>query len=112
MQQEIRDTLQIGFIEESYSYYCTPWIVVKKKGNSLRLCIDFRHLNSVIKVDPVPMLNADGFLSQVAEAKFFSKLDLTKVYYQTPTEDRSKQYAAFATPEGLYHFKEIPFWHF
>lgn len=40
VQQEIRDMLQIIVIGESDSYFCSLLIVVKKKDNSLHLCID------------------------------------------------------------------------
>lgn len=54
----------------------------KKKDNLLHLCIDYRHLNSVTKVDPVHLPNADDLLSPVTEFKFFSKLNLSKEYCQ------------------------------
>lgn len=66
-------------------------------------------LNSFAKVDPVPMLKADDLLSQVPEARFFSKLDLTKEYNQAQKEQASKLSTAFATSEGLYQFKVLPF---
>lgn len=71
----------------------------------LHVGIDCRILNSIAKVNPLPMPNAEDLLHQVAEARFFSKLDLTKGYYQAPMEESSKPFTAFATSHRLYQFK-------
>lgn len=55
------------------------------------------------------MPNPEDLLSQVAETRFFCKLDLTKGYYQITMEENSKQFAAFTTSEGLYQFRILPF---
>ncbi|BFZ17096.1 hypothetical protein BsWGS_20136 [Bradybaena similaris] len=109
VEEEIKEMLKMDIIEESDSEYCSPLIVVRKKDESLRLCIDFRRLNSITRVDPVPMPNTEDLLSRVADAKFFTKLDLTKGYYQVPMSKESRKYTAFATSDGLYHFKALPF---
>ena len=48
-------------------------------------------------------------MAQVATSKFFTKLDLTKGYWQIPIFDTDKEKTAFVTSEGLYHFTVLPF---
>ena len=39
---EVRSMIALGIIERSESPYCSPVIIVKKKDNTNRFCIDFR----------------------------------------------------------------------
>lgn len=84
--------------------------MIKENDYSLHICIDYRLLKSVSKiVYPVLTPNADDLLSQMAETKFFSKFDLTKGNYQFHMKVNSKQYTAFATSDGLLHFRMLSF---
>ena len=51
MKEEIKKLLELNFIEPSVSPFRSPIVLVKKKDGSLRLCIDFRKLNSVTILD-------------------------------------------------------------
>ena len=53
-------------------------VPVKKRDGSIRLCIDFRKVNSVTVPDPSNMPLIEEMLDQVGEAVYLSKLDLTK----------------------------------
>jgi hypothetical protein len=49
-----------GFIQMSYSKYGSPVLFVPKKDSEeLRLCVDFRNLNSVTVKDryPIPLIS-------------------------------------------------------
>ncbi len=46
VRKHLQDLLAAGNIQESESPFASPIVVVKKKDNSVRLCIDFRKLNS------------------------------------------------------------------
>ena len=45
----------------------------------------------------------------MGNAKFVSKLDLLKGYWQVPLTTRAKEISAFAIPDGLYQYKVMPF---
>lgn len=100
VEKEIQEIIQLQIIEEADSDYLFPLVVVKKRDNSLRLCIDFMRLNCLTEIDPVPMPNVSDLLSQFAEVTFYSKLDLTKGFYEIPIHKDSKHLTAFATSEG------------
>ena len=51
VQQEIKEMLEGGIIEPSASEWCSPMVIVKKKDGALRICVDYRKLNSVSQVD-------------------------------------------------------------
>jgi hypothetical protein len=44
---QLQDLLDKGFIHPSASPWSYPALFVKKKDNSLRLCVDYRPLNAV-----------------------------------------------------------------
>ena len=49
--------LDIGVVEPSSSPYSTPLIVVRKKYNTNRYCLDFRKINKQTVFDAEPMPN-------------------------------------------------------
>ena len=55
------------------------------------------------------MPRVDDLLDQVADAKWLSKLDLRKGFYQVPMGEPSQMKTAFLTPWGKYSFKRMPF---
>lgn len=71
-----------GVIRPSKSPYASPVVVVTKKDGSLRLCIDYRKLNSCSTRDAFPLPRIEEALEALGQAKFFSTLDLTSGYWQ------------------------------
>lgn len=103
LRQEIEAMLELGVIEPSTSEWSSPVVIVFKKDGSLRICIDFRKLNSISEFDAYPMPRIDD-LSQVHHHS-----DLCKGYWQVPLETSSRPYTAFRTPAGLFQFTVMPF---
>lgn len=78
VKDEVRKLLDGGMIEPSTSPWSSPMVPVKKPDGSIRLCIDFRKLNSVTVPDPYCMPMVDDLLDQVGDCEYLSKIDLTK----------------------------------
>ncbi len=83
-----------GVIRESESPFCLP-IVVQKKDGSVRLCIDFRKLNSPTIKDAYTLPNLEEVLSVLAGSKWFSVLDLKSGFYQIEMDEADKRKTAF-----------------
>ena len=92
LRKDITDMIKMGVIRESSSPYASPVVVVKKKDNKNRVCVDYRKLNKLTVFDPEPMPTAEHLFHKLSGDKFFSKTDLSNGYWQIaiPEEDISK----------------------
>ena len=51
----------------------------------------------------------DDCIDNIGQAKYVTKFDLLKGFWQIPLTDRAKEISAFVTPDGLYQYKVMPF---
>ena len=109
IKEAVRELLEAKIIEPSASPWTSPMVPVKKSDGSIRLCIDFRKVNSVTVPDPYDMPLIEDLLDQVGEAVYLSKLDLTKGFYQIPLEAHDRDKTSFCTPWGKFRFTRMPF---
>ena len=109
VKDEISEMEAAGIIEKSTSPYCSPMVVVKKKEGGIRICGDYRRINAVTRLDAEPMADPQTIFATLANSRIFSKIDLTKGFFQVPLTEESKKVTAFSTPGGLYQYKALPF---
>jgi len=109
LKKDIDDMLKMGVIRESNSPYASPVVVVKKKDGSNRVCVDYRKLNKLTVFDPEPMPAAVDLFQKLNGDKFFSKIDLSKGYWQVTIPERDISKRAFVIPDGSYEFLKMPF---
>ena len=109
LQDEVKYLLENDFIEPSQSNYSSPCILVPKSNGTYRMCTDYRKVNSVTKTDSFPIPRIDDCIDKVGNSKYVTKFDLLKGFWQVPLTDRAKEVSAFATPNGLYQYKVMPF---
>ena len=103
--------LEADIIEESDSPWGSPVVLVRKKNNTHRLCVDMRKLNSVTKPVFFPLPLLEDVFQTVAEnkASIFSVIDMTSGFWQIKLDDSSKPKTGFVTHRGNYQFKRMPF---
>jgi hypothetical protein len=106
---QLQDLLDKGFIRPSASPWGCPGLFMKKKDNSLRLCVDYRPLNAVTIKNKYPLPRIDILFDQLARAKVFSKIDLRSVYHQIKIRPSDISKTAFSTRYGLYEYLVMSF---
>ena len=111
--QEVRDHLEelkaSGIIEPSQSPFASPVVIVRKKDGAIRLCVDYRKLNSRTVRDAFPLPRIEDSLDALGQARYFSCLDLTSGYLQVQMAKEDRVKTAFTTPMGLYEYTRMPF---
>ena len=76
--------MEDGCIDISSLPYGAPILFARKKNGKLRMCIDYRQLNSNTVLDAYPLPQIDELTSQLNGTKVFSKIDLNNAYHQIP----------------------------
>ena len=109
LKRQLDQLLKDGKISPSTSPYGAPVLFVKKKDGKLRMCIDYRALNSQTIQNRYPLPRIDELFDRLHGAKVFSKLDLTSGYYQIAIDPKDRHKTAFRTRYGHYKFNVMPF---
>jgi hypothetical protein len=65
LKAQLQDLLQKGFIRPSSSLWGCPAILVKKKDQTLRMCVDYRPINEVTIKNKYPLSRIDILLDQL-----------------------------------------------
>jgi hypothetical protein len=109
LKVQLQDLLDKGFIRPSASPWGCPALFVKKKDNSLGLCVDYCPLNVVTIKNKYPLPRIDILFDQLAGAKIFSKIDLRSGYHQIKIRPSDIPKTAFSTRYGLYKYLVMSF---
>jgi hypothetical protein len=109
LKKQLQELLDKGFIRPSTSPWGCPALFVKKKDESLRLCIDYRSLNAMTIKNKYPLSRIDVLFDQLVGAKVFSKIDLRSGYHQIKIRASDIPKTVFSTRYGLYEYLVMSF---
>jgi len=96
-------------IRKSMSPWASPVVIVEKKDETKRFCVDYRRLNHTTKSDCFPLPRIDELLESFRTANWFTTIDLASGYWQVEMAEEDKEKTAFITHQGLYEFNVMPF---
>jgi hypothetical protein len=109
LKVQLNELLDKGYIRPSSSPWGCLALFVKKKDQSLRLCVDYRPLNAVMVKNKHPLPHIDILFDQLAGAKVFSKVNLCSDYHQIKIRPEDVPKTAFSTRYGLYEYLVLLF---
>lgn len=114
MLDEVRSHLQqllaSGVIRYSHSPWSSNVVLARRKDGRLRLCTDFRQLNSRTVHDAHALPRVEEILDCLAGSHYFSVLDMKSGYYQVEIEETHKERTAFTVgPLGFFEYNRLPF---
>lgn len=91
----------------------TDWVnsmtVVKKANGDLRICLDPRDLNKVIRREHFKLPTLTEITARLAGAKYFTTLDAKQSFWQIKLNKESTDLCTFNTAFGRYKFLRMPF---
>jgi len=109
MKTETDYLLENGLARHSYSPWSSPCLLVKKPDGSFRFCTDYRKVNAVTVPDCYPLPRMEDCVDSIGSARFVSKLDLLKGYWQVPLTSRASDISAFVTPDCFLQYHVMAF---
>jgi hypothetical protein len=105
----LKELLDKGYIHPSSSPWGCSALFVKKKDQSLSLCVDYRPLNAITIKNKYHLPRINIIFDQLAGAKVFSKVDIHSGYHQIKVHLENIPKTAFSTRYGLYEYLVISF---
>lgn len=109
LRGELKKLLDLGYIRPSISPYGAPVLFAKKKDGGLRMCVDYRGLNSITIRNRYALPRIDEMLDRLFKAKYFTSLDLRSGYNQVRVNPGDAEKTAFRTRYGHYEFLVLSF---
>ena len=109
LERQCEELRKMDIIKCSSSPYSSPIVPIRKKDGTLRMCIDYRSLNSITKADRFPIPSMNDLIFGLHGMQYFTTIDLKKGYYHVPLHKDSTEYTAFSTHNNHYEFLRLPF---
>lgn len=108
MCRHLKYLLAASIIKEPRIPYASPIVIARKKSGAIRMCIDYRTLNSRTIPDQYTTPRIEDTLDCLSGSKWFSVLNLRSGYYQIEMAAEDKEKMVFICPLGFYQFERMP----
>ena len=126
VQKELEILEKAGVIVRSVSPWASPIVVVPKRTvpeepPKIRLCVDYREVNSLLPpvkkafskakgiLTIVPLPKIDEIYARLKGSRIYSTLDMRSGYYHMVLSERTRQNMAFLSLYGKCKFKRCLF---
>ncbi|CAB0031801.1 unnamed protein product [Trichogramma brassicae] len=109
VSEQIEQMLTYGIIERSTTPFINPLVVVPKKDNSVRLCLDARQINERMVEDHDGSEEIDQVLRRCNKIGVMSSVDLRSSFWQVPLAKESRKYTGFLHQGKTYQYTVVPF---
>ncbi|XP_052751506.1 uncharacterized protein K02A2.6-like [Galleria mellonella] len=111
LAQELNKMVDLGVIRKVNhpTQWVHPLVLVAKKDNGIRVCLDPRELNRAIQRAHFQLPTVSELASRLHGARYFSVLDANAGFWAVVLDDESADLCTFSTPFGRYKFLRLPF---
>ena len=110
VKEEIKKQLSVGFLSVvEYLEWLANVILIPKKDDNIRVCVDYRNLNKASPKDDFPIPQIDMLVDSTTRHSMLSFMDGFSGYNQIlmALEDMEKR--SFITEWGTYCYRVMPF---
>jgi hypothetical protein len=102
--------LDAGIIQQTrHSSWCSNLVVARKKIGKIRICIDFRNLNTACTKENYPLPKMETLLQRVTGSGMISMLDGFSSYNHIRLKEEDRHKTNFTTPWGTFEYLRMPF---
>jgi hypothetical protein len=109
LKEFIDENLPRGYLRYSQSTAGYQLLFVKKKNtDKLRVCVDYRHLNSITIKDSTSLPRIDETLDKIKGSDEVTKFDLVGAYYRLRMKEGEEWKTAFRTRYGSFEWLVMP----
>ena len=113
IQQEVDNQLEdlhkAGAITPGSGEFACGLVLQRKPSGELRLCCDFRRLNTIIRTDHYPLPSLKSLVHSLRGASWFVSLDMKSGYFQLPIHEESQKYLQVISASGVWAWRVLPF---
>lgn len=110
VRQHIEQLLAGDIIRPPKSPWTSNVVLVRKKNEKLRLCVDYRMLNDRTVKDSYALPRMEEIFDCLHGARYFTTLDMKSGYHQVELEECHKERTAFTVGSlGFYEYNKMPF---
>ncbi|XP_057791111.1 uncharacterized protein LOC131008236 [Salvia miltiorrhiza] len=110
IREQVQGLLEAGHIEEvQYPEWISNAVMVPKKTNTWRMCVDFRDLNAACPKDHYPLPRIDQLVDATSGCALLSMMDAYQGYHQIKMNRGDIAKTAFAVCCGVYGWRSMPF---
>jgi hypothetical protein len=107
---EVNWLLATSFIKEVYHLeWLANLVLVRKKNNEWRMCVDYTDLNKHYPKDPFGLPRIDEVIDSIASCELLSLLDCYSGYHQISLREEDQIKTSFNTPFGAYCYMTMSF---
>ncbi|POM77613.1 Reverse transcriptase [Phytophthora palmivora] len=113
-REKLSDLIKGLLSAKMISYSRSPWaspivVIVKKNGVDIKLCIDYRLVNSLTQLMVYHMPLTNDLLEDLDKVLWYCSLDMASGFWVVTMTDRARAISAFITPFGLFEWNRMPF---
>ena len=109
VKKELEEMEAAGIVSQTMSEWSSPVTLVPKPDGSLRFCVDYRKVNALTRKDVYPIPRVEDCIEAVGNAKYLTKLDCLRGFWQVGLTERAKDISSFTTLGKSYKFHVMPF---
>ena len=110
IRQEVKKLKEARTIKEVFFLkWLANTVVVKKKNDKWRVCVDFTDLNRACLKDLFPMLKIDQLVDATYGHPRMSFLDAFQGYHQIALATEDQEKTTFISPDANFHYTVMSF---